>query len=417
MRIITLLNKCQYLKSFVYQKEYLENKNSTEVLIVQIIPRKNSKPICSCCGKRKTIYDHQSQRDFEFVPIWGFKVFFRYKLRRVNCQDCGVKVEQIPWAKSKNTLTNTYAHFLSHWAKKLSWLEVARSFKTSWYHVFQGVCEAVEYGLENRKLDNITAIGIDEIHYGKGHQYLTMVYQIEQGNKRLLCVERDRKAKSLLKCFRTIGKENLKSIKFVCTDMWKAYLKVIKKKLPQALNILDRFHIVKKLNESINKVRIVEVSKLKKEGFEPVLAKSKYCFLKREENLTIKQNTRLKDLLKMDLQSVKAYLYKQSFELFWQYKSPYWANVFLEKWCKSVMHSNLNPMKTFVKTLRNHQELLMNWFKAKKVYSSGIVEGLNRKVNLVTRKSYGFRSYDILKIALFHTMGNLPEPKTTHSFF
>ena len=139
----------------------------------------NSKPICSCCGKRRTTYDHQSQRDFEFIPMWGFKVFFRYKLRRVNCQDCGVKVEQIPWAKTKNTLTKTYAHFLSHWAKKL----------------------------------------------------------------------------------------------------------------------------------------------------------------------------------------------------------------------------------------------LMNWLKAKKEYSSGIVEGLNRKVNLVTRKSYGFRSYDILKIALFHTMGNLPEPKATHSFF
>lgn len=81
------------------------------------------------------------------------------------------------------------------------------------------------------------------------------------------------------------------------------------------------------------------------------------------------------------------------------------------------MHTKLAPMKTFVKTLRNHQPLLMNWFKAKKVYSSGVVEGLNRKVNLVTRKSYGFKSYDILKMALFHTMGNLPEPKNTHSFF
>jgi transposase len=417
MRIRTLLNKCQYLKSFVYENEFLENKNGQEVLVVQITPRKNSKPRCSCCGKRNTIYDHQSQRDFEFVPMWGFKVFFRYNLRRVNCPTCGVKVEHIPWAESKHTLTNAYAQFLAHWAKKLSWLEVARSFKTSWYHVYQGVKQIVEYGLQNRNLEAITAIGIDEIHYGKGHQYLTMVYQIDQNHKRLLCVEANRTSKSLLKCFRTIGKENLKSIKFVCTDMWKAYLKVVKKKLPKALNILDRFHIVKKLNEAINKVRIQEVAKLKKEGFEAVLAKSKYCFLKRVENLSEKQSIRLKDLLKLDLQSVKAYLYKQSFEMFWQYKSPYWANLFLEKWCNSVMHSNLYPMKTFVKTLRNHQVLLMNWFKAKKVYSSGIVEGLNRKVNLVTRKSYGFRSYDILKIALFHTMGNLPEPKTTHSLF
>jgi len=271
--------------------------------------------------------------------------------------------------------------------------------------------------LKNRKLQNITAIGIDEIHYGKGHQYLTMVYQIDAGMRRLLCIEQGRSAKSLLKCMRTIGKENLKPIKFVCTDMWKAYLKVIKKKLPTALNILDRFHIVKKLNEAIDKVRNQEVIKLKKEGFEPVLAKSKYCFLKREENLTEKQGIKLKDLMKMDLQTVKAYLFKQKFELFWHYKSSYWANLYLEKWCQSVMHSNLDPMKVFVRTLRNHQPLLMNWFKANKVYSSGVVEGLNRKVNLVTRKSYGFRSYEILKIALFHTMGNLPEPKSTHEFF
>lgn len=417
MRIITLLNKCDPLKSFVYKKEHYEQKNGHEVLIIQIVPRKNSKPICSVCKGRSSIYDHQQPRDFQFVPLWGIQVFFRYQLRRVNCNQCGVKVEQVPWSQGKHTLTTTYAQFLAHWAKKLSWFEVARSFKSSWYHVYQGVKQVVDYGLKNRSMKNISAIGVDEIHYGKGHQYLTMVYQIDKDNKRLLCVERDRKAKSLLKCFRTIGKENLKSIQFVCTDMWRAYLKVIKKKLPTALNILDRFHIVKKLNEAVNKVRIIEAAKHKKEGFEPVLAKTKYCFLKREENLTEKQDMRLKDLLKMDLQSVKAYLYKQSFESFWQYKSPYWAGVFMDKWCKSVMHTKLTPMKTFVKTLRNHRPLLMNWFKAKKLYSSGVVEGLNRKVNLVTRKSYGFRSYDILKIALFHTMGNLPEPKTTHSFF
>ena len=79
------------------------------------------------------------------------------------------------------------------------------------------------------------------------------------------------------------------------------------------------------------------------------------------------------------------------------------------------MRSRLEPMKKFVKTMRRHEPLLMNWFKAKKAYSSGTVEGLNRKINLVTRKSYGFRSFDVLEIALFHTMG-VPEPKVPHSF-
>jgi len=80
------------------------------------------------------------------------------------------------------------------------------------------------------------------------------------------------------------------------------------------------------------------------------------------------------------------------------------------------MRSKLDPMKKFVKTLRRHEPLLMNWFKAKKAYSSGAVEGLNRKINLVTRKSYGFKNFEVLKIALHHTMGGLPEPESTHSF-
>jgi len=110
----------------------------------------------------------------------------------------------------------------------------------------------VEYGLAHRYLSEIEAIGVDEIHYGKGHKYLTMVYQLDLNEKRLLFVEKKRTTKSLLKCFRKLGKENCQNIKFVCSDMWKPYLKVIKKKLPNALNILDRFHIVKKLNEAVN---------------------------------------------------------------------------------------------------------------------------------------------------------------------
>jgi len=143
---------------------------------------------------------------------------------------------------------------------------------------------------------------------------------------------------------------------------------------------------------------------------------TKYCFLKNEGNLTEKQKTKLADVLQYDLRSVRAYLLKESFQLFWNYKSPYWAEWYLKKWCARAMRSRLEPIKDFVRMLRRHQPLIMNWFKAKKAYSSGIVEGLNRKINLVTRKSYGFRSYEVLKIALFLTMGELPEPEFTHRF-
>jgi transposase len=143
--------------------------------------------------------------------------------------------------------------------------------------------------------------------------------------------------------------------------MWKPYLKVIRKKLPQALHILDRFHIVALLNKAVDEVRRQETRRLRVEGDEDVLTKGRYCFLKKPENLTDKQQVKLDDMLQYDLKSVRAYLLKESFQAFWQYRSPYWAQWFLKKGCARAMRSQLKPIKQFVKTLRRHETLLMNY--------------------------------------------------------
>jgi len=402
----------------VYTAERFEEIDGKLSLVVDVKARKNGRPICSGCGKAGPGFDRTRQaRHYEFIPIWGYAVYLSYRKRRVNCGECGIRVEQVPWAEGKQRLTTVYQHYLAMWAKRMSWAEVARSFRTSWDHVYQSVKTVVEYGLANRDLTGIKAIGVDEIQYGKGHQYLTLVYQLDGATKRLLHIARKRTMKSLLSFFRLIGKEGCQTIEYVCSDMWKPYLKVIRKKLPHALHILDRFHIVAMLNKAVDEVRREEVNRLKDEGYESVLDRIKYCFLKREENLTDGQRLRLKDVLRLDLRSVRAYLLKESFQLFWRYSSPHWARWYLRKWCTRAMRSKLEPIKKFVRTVRRHEALMMNWFKAKKAYSSGAVEGLNRKINLVTRKAYGYKSYDVMKIALYHTMGNLPVPESTHRFF
>jgi len=418
VRIETLLNRVYWIKSFVYVGVSIQRIGRRDAIVVDIKARQNSLPACSICGKNGPLYDHMpNHRQFEFIPLWNIPVYFHYTMRRVDCEECGVRVERVPWAEGKSPVTKPFALFLARWAKRLSWKETAKSFCTTWDTVFRSVKLIVEYGLKYRQLDGITAIGVDEIQYRKGHQYLTLVYQINLGTRRLLFVGKERKAKTLLRFFRDFGKERCEKLEFVCSDMWKAYIKVIKKKAPDALHILDRFHIVQKLGQAIDKIRAAEVKRLAAEGYdEEVLKHTKYCFLKKEKNLTEKQKTKLTDVLQYDLKSVRAYLLKESFQLFWNYKSPYWAEWYLNKWCARAMRSRLEPIKDFVRTLRRHQPLIMNWFKAQKQYSSGIVEGLNRKINLVTRKSYGFRNYEVLKIALFLTMGELPEPEFTHRF-
>ena len=275
----------------------------------------------------------------------------------------------------------------------------------------------MQWGLEHRQLSGITAIGVDEIAWHKGHHYLTVVYQIDAGHTRLLWVGQHRTIKTLLRFFRFFGKERSQALKFVCSDMWPAYIKVIEKKAGTALHILDRFHIVAKLNKAIDEVRASEQRQLKKDGYEPVLKNSRWSLLKRWENLTEKQEVKLRDLLKYNLKSVRAYLLKEDFNGFWEYVSPAWAEKFLDRWCTRVMRSKIEPMKKVAKTIRNHKPLILNWFKAKKQFSSGIVEGLNNKAKVTMRNSYGFRTYHCAEIALYHALGKLPTPPMTHSFW
>lgn len=415
MRLVSILNQCHHFPGFV--NETARTCHDSKSIEVDVRARRGSKGKCSGCGKTGPTYDHLGVRRFEFVPMWGFAVFLLYCMRRIDCRRCGVKVEMLPWGHGKNQMTTAYVLFLAHWARKLSWKETAVSFRTSWDKVCKAVEVVVQWGLEHRTLGPIRAIGVDEVAYAKGHKYLTLVYQIDAGCTRLLWIGKERTVATFNQFFDMIGTDLTEGIEFVCSDMWKPYLRVIRERCTNALNILDRFHIVAKMNEAVNDVRAAESRKLAQDGFEPVLAKSRWCVLKHKENLTGQQRIRLRDLLKYNLQTVRAYLLKEQFQHFWSYNSPTWAGKFLDEWTTLVMRSRIEPMKKFARTLRNHRELLLNYFRAKKKFSSGVVEGLNNKVKVTMRKSYGFRTFKITEIALYHALGKLPEPELTHRFY
>jgi len=194
------------------------------------------------------------------------------------------------------------------------------------------------------------------------------IYQINAGCRRLLWVGQDRTAKTLPRFFQALGRERTAAIEFICSDMWQPYLKVIAKKAAQAVHILDRFHIVARRNKALNEIRAAEARQMAEQGYEPVLKRSRWFFLKREENLTEKQLVKLTDLLKYDLKSVRGYLLQQSFPLRWEYVSPSWAGRFLEGWVKRAMRSRLEPIKKVARSIRGHRELILNWFKAKKEF-------------------------------------------------
>jgi transposase len=416
MQLQTILNRVQRHKSFVYRQARFRDGDTGLALEVTIEPRANGQPLCSGCGHKRPGYDRLPARRFQFVPLWGLAVFLVYALRRVDCPRCGVTAERVPWATGKGRLTTAYQWFLARWAKRLSWQEVADIFRTSWNTVYRAVTMAVLWGVANRSLEGITAVGVDEIQWRKGHKYLTLVYQIQQGCKRLLYVGVERTEKSLRGFFDILGAVRAAALRFICSDMWQPYLNVITERARQATHVLDRYHVMAKMNKAIDEVRAAEARRLKQEGYEPVLKHARWVLLKRPENLTEPQAVKLKELLKYNLKAVRAYLLREEFQRFWEYRSVGWAGRFLREWCAKAMRSRIEPMKKVARMLRTHQGLLLNWFRAQGTMSSGTVEGLNYNAKLAMRKAYGFRTLLGVKIALYHRLGALPEPNFTHEF-
>jgi transposase len=193
--------------------------------------------------------------------------------------------------------------------------------------------------------------------------------------------------------------------------MWKPYLKVLAAKVGHALHILDRFHITWHLNQALDQVRRAESGRLRTAGSAQAarLKDMRWKLLRRFSRVRGRARGQLGRLLRAKLETSRAWALKDLFEHFWTYKSLRCAGVFLEYWTWRALRSRIEPMQKVARMLRSHQELILNWFRAKGEVSSGAVEGLNNKIRVVTRRSYGFRTYDAMEIALYHTLARLSQ--------
>src|SRR6266571_4532820 len=420
LEVKTILNRIQHFAGFVYREVRFGYSARGRLRIhVCLEPHRCSRGSCSACRKPAPGYDRLPQRSWLFVPLWGIKTYFFYAPRRVDCPVHGVVVEHIPWSEGKRPVTLTMMCFLSRWARRLSWRETARAFRTSWECVYRSVEWFVQWGLAHRKLENVRSLGVDEIHWGKSKRadnFLTVVYQIDSHCRRLLWVGKRRTQATLRRGLEALGEEVVSGLRFVCSDMWRPYLNVIAERATAALHVLDRFHITMHLNQAVDQVRRAESGRLRGRAVASKLKHMRWQLLRRGSRVRGHAKQRLWGLLDSKLATGRAWMLKESFQDFWRYHSLIWARAFLDVWCARALRSRIEPMKKVARMLRSHQELLLNWFRAKGEISAGAVEGLNNKIRVVTRRSYGFRTYDAMEIALFHTLGRLPEPESAHRF-
>lgn len=411
----------QHFVGFVYHEVRMYGQSQSLSIEITLEPHEGIRGRCSQCQRSTPGYDRLPERRWSFVPVWGIPTYFLYAPRRVECAEHGVVVEHIPWSEGKRPVTCAMMGFLARWARRLSWRETAQVFQTSWEAVYRSVEWFVQWGLAHRELRQIESIGVDEIHWGHGlraDNFLTVIYQIDAHCRRLLWVGKRRSQATLRRGLKALGPEVVQGLKFVCSDMWKPYLQVLAKQAKQALHVLDRFHITQHLNEAVDAVRRAESSRLRAAGKAKAeqLKHMRWPLLRRGSRVRGRVRQKLLALWTSKLATGRAWELKETFSHFWTYKSVFWAQAFLDYWCFRALRSRLEPMQKVARMLRTHEELILNWFRAKGEISAGAVEGLNNKIRLVTRRSYGFREYKTMEIALYHNLGRLPEPELTHRY-
>ena len=260
----------------------------------------------------------------------------------------------------------------------------------------------MDRGLKAKKEEPILYAGIDEKSVKKGHKYFTLVYNLLKS--RVEFVTEDRSSESIDRFYRQMSVGCRDQIQAVAMDMWEPFISVTEKWLGNDKVVIDRFHIMKHLNQAVDSVRKQELRSLEKRG-DHSLKGSKYVWLYNRGNLPKSKEASFEELMKKELEVGKAYAFKEVFREFWHQTSLKKGIIFLLDWWLKVTESGLNPMKKASRTVMNHFKGILNYFNHR--ITNAVSEGINSKIQSVKKMAYGYRNLENFKTAIYFHCGGL----------
>jgi transposase len=365
---------------------------------------------CSGCGQLFTIaYDHYPARVIEDLPAWGRKTFIEFSQARVLCPECdGVQAEKLEWVSPYQHQTVRYQRYLATLCDFMPVADVAELTGISKDALYR----IDKYYLKERrenycKEHKVTYLGIDEIAVKKGHKYATVFYNLERGE--VIGLVEGRSQRKVSRFFRRWGKENCKNVIAVCTDLWAPFHNSVNIYLKKATLVFDKFHVFKYLSDAIEQVRRNEQRIAEDEG-KTLLKGCRWIMLKK--NLTRKQKRKLKEVMEENQNIAKAMLLKESFSAFYEAETAEEALEVLEEWTEQCEESELKPFKKLAKRLNRWKDGILAYFTHK--ITNGMSEGINNKIKVIKRRSYGFRDMDYFFLKILKATGFIPDMREVY---
>lgn len=384
-------------------------------LSVEVAPRWR-RPRCGGCGRRASIYDRRPLRWWLHLPFGATPVRLAYAPRRVHCPQCGVRTEKLPWGEATSRFTTAFEEMVAYLAQITDQTHVARLTGISWATVGSIVARVVARHLSAERLASLRLIGIDEFSFRKRHRYLTVV--VDHERRRIVWAAEGHKAETLDPFFELLGPKTCAAIEAVSIDLAGSYHKAARENLPNAEIVFDRFHVQRLASDALDEVRRALVRELADTPEQAAAVKNtRWALLRDSSNLLPEERQRLSSVQTTNRPLYRAYLLKETLVRALDYLQPKRAHQALLEWMAWASHSRLRPFVRVARTIRAHLSGILAYIRSR--LSNGLVEGLNAKLRMITRRAYGYHSASALIGMLFLTCGGiqldpaLPEPTSS----
>ena len=319
------------------------------------------------------------------MNIFRAKTWIQYGYRKVRCRKCGIVVEDLGLVDIHLRITRRLACYILELCRLLPIRDIARHLDLDWKTIKELHKQYLRETYSREDIGLPEFLAVDEISLRKGHRYLTVIINWQNG--RVLWVGKDRRYETLKAFFDTLNDEQRAAIKAIAMDMWDPYIKAVKECCPKAAIVFDQFHVVRAFGRVIDSVRNREYRKALQEGKE-VMKGSKYLLLKNRENLRDEEKPRLKALLEMNQPLMTVYLLKDYLKKLWEYKYPRCARNSLEIWCSMARESGIRSLMAFAKMLQQYAYGIISHCRFP-LHTSRL-EGINNKIKVIKRRAYGF---------------------------
>jgi transposase len=357
---------------------------------------------CQCGFTSRARYDSRRRR-WRHLDAGACQLWLEAEIRRIDCPHCGVRTEQVPWARPGARHSRDFQDVVGWLCQRMDKTSVCRLLRCSWEAVDRIVADVVTDHLDESRLEDLYRVGVDEISYKRGHQYLTIVADHDTG--RVVWIAKDRSKQALTSFYDALGEQRRNQLKAVSMDMSHIYRDATRDAVPNAVICFDPFHAMQWVNQALDAVFSRTPRAETVITSQHQWRRTRTALRTGAERLDHDQHQLVRQLRRQRYELFRAWELKEQFRALYRNVAPSDARRYLATWCTRAKRSKIRSFVNLARRIRNHFDGIVA--AVEHGLSNSRLEGINSKIRLINNRAHGHQSLSALSNSIYLCLGGI----------